>query len=170
MAMGPEATDTQKRLAEVSLAVAEFTHAHWLFGNLYEAVVKVPHRVAGSQDNLELHRSPLGAGSPGRYYAPLAPLTLPTAALALVAGWNLPVSRPWMVTAAAASAAGSAATAYLLRSVNPPLFFGPEPLSEMRQKPLLARWYRVNAFRLAAGAVALVAIDRARTLTLPTCR
>ncbi|MFE5839366.1 hypothetical protein [Arthrobacter sp. NPDC056493] len=32
----------------------------------------------------------------------------------------------------------------------------------MRCKPLLAKWYRVNAIRLAASAVALVAIDRAR--------
>jgi hypothetical protein len=162
MAMEPGSTDTHKRLAEVSLAAAEFTHAHWFFGNLYEAVVKVPHRVAGSGDGLGLRRSPLGTGSPGRYYAPLAPVTFPAAALALAAGWNRPGSRPWLVTAAAASAAGSAATAYLLRSVNPPLFFGPKPLSEMRRKPLLARWYRINALRLAASAVALVAIDRAR--------
>jgi hypothetical protein len=32
----------------------------------------------------------------------------------------------------------------------------------MRRKPLLARWYRVNALRLAASAIALAAIDRAR--------
>jgi hypothetical protein len=162
MAMEPGATHTHKRLAEVSLAVAELTHAHWFFGNLYEAVVKIPHRVAGSGDGPELRRSPLGTGSPGRYYAPFAPVTFPAAALALTAGWNRPGARAWLVTAAAASAAGSAATAYLLRSVNPPLFFGPEPLSEMRRKPLLARWYRINALRLAASAVALVALDRVR--------
>lgn len=155
--------DTHQRLAEASLAVAEFTHAHWFFGNLYEAVAKVPHRVAGSEDGPELRRAPLGTGSPGRYYAPLAPVTFPAVAFALAAGWDRPGSRPWLVTAAAASAVGSAATAYLLRSVNPPLFFGPHPLSGMRRKPLLAKWYRVNALRLAANAVALVAIDRART-------
>ncbi|MFP3461395.1 hypothetical protein R5O87_11135 [Arthrobacter globiformis] len=160
--MGHAPTDTRSRLTEVSLAVAEFAHAHWFFGNLYEAVVKVPHRVAGSEDGPGLRRSPLGPGSPGRYYAPLAPATFPAVALALAAGWNRPGSRPWLVTAAAASATGGAVTAYLLRSVNPPLFFGPQPPSEMRRNPLLARWYRVNALRLAASAVALAAIDRAR--------
>lgn len=41
------------------LDVAEFTHAHWFFGNLYEALVKVPHRVAASEATRELPRSPL---------------------------------------------------------------------------------------------------------------
>lgn len=154
--------DRRGTLAELSLAVAEFTHAHWFFGNLYEAVVKVPHRVAASGNSPALQRAPLGAGSPGRYYAPMAPVTFPAAVVALAAGWNRPGSRPWLVTAAAASAAGGAATAYLLRAVNPPLFFGPHPLSEMRRAPLLARWYHVNGVRLAASAIALAAIDRAR--------
>ncbi|MDQ1059981.1 hypothetical protein QFZ23_003882 [Arthrobacter globiformis] len=162
MAMGHEATDRRRTLTDISLAVAEFAHAHWFFGNLYEAVVKVPHRVAGSEESPELRRSPLGPGSPGRYYAPLAPATFPAVALALAAGWNRPGSRPWLVTAAVASAAGGAGTAYLLRSVNPALFFGPHPLSDMRRRSLLAKWYRVNAVRLAASAVALAAIDRAR--------
>jgi hypothetical protein len=162
MAMGHEATDRRRTLTDVSLAAAEFTHAHWFFGNLYEAVVKVPHRVAGSEASPDLRRSPLGSGSPGRYYAPLAPVSFPAVALALAAGWNRPGSRPWLATAAVASAVGGAATAYLLRSVNPALFFGPQPLSDMRRRPLLTRWYRVNALRLAASAIALAAIDRAR--------
>ena len=33
------------------LGIAEFSHAHWFFGNVYEALVKIPHRVAGSGDN-----------------------------------------------------------------------------------------------------------------------
>jgi hypothetical protein len=150
------------RLADVSLDVAEFTHAHWFFGNLYEAVVKVPHRVAAAEDSPELRRSALATGSPGRYYVPLAPATFPVLAVALAAGWNRPASRPWLATATVASAAGMAGTAYLLRSVNPPLFFSPRPLSEMHRQPLLAKWYRINAIRLAASAVALAAIDHAR--------
>jgi hypothetical protein len=161
-AMDRAAIARRRRLADVSLGVAEFTHAHWFFGNLYEAVVKVPHRVAVSPDSPELRRSALGPGSTGRYYTPLAPATFPALALALAAGWNRPATRPWVATAAVASAAGMAATAYLLRSVNPQLFFGPRPLSDVRRKVLLARWYRVNAIRLAASAVALAATDRAR--------
>lgn len=61
---------------------------------------------------------------------------------------------------------GAAATVYLLRSVNPKLFFSPRPLSEMRRKPLLRRWYRVNALRLAASGVALAAVHQARVIRI----
>jgi len=149
------------------LGAAEFTHAHWFFGNLYEALVKIPHRVAASEASAELPRSPFGAGSPGRYYAPVAPLNVPLACAALVAGWNRSGRRPWLIVAAASSAVGGAATAYLLRSVNPELFFSPQPQGPARRKPLLTKWYRVHAVRLAASAVALAAIDRARTAAPP---
>ncbi|MCX6500155.1 MAG: DUF1772 domain-containing protein [Arthrobacter sp.] len=149
-------------LVDRLLGVAVFSHAHWFFGNLYEAVAKIPDRIAAAESNPGLPRSPLGAGSPGRYYAPIAPLITPAAIAALVAGWNRSGSRAWLALAAGSSTAGAAATVYLLRSVNPRLFFSPQPLSEMRRKPLLKRWYRVNALRLAASAVALVALDQAR--------
>lgn len=63
--------------ADRLLDIAEFTHAHWFFGNLYEVLVKVPPRVAGAEASSELPRTPFGAGSPGRYYAPVAPLNAP---------------------------------------------------------------------------------------------
>ncbi|GGH97149.1 hypothetical protein GCM10007170_26680 [Arthrobacter liuii] len=150
-------------LAERLLGVAELTHAHWFFGNLYEVQVKVPDRVAGAEPSSELPRSPFGAGSPGRYYVPLAPLNAPAAIGALIAGWNRPATRASLIVAAASSAAGAAATAYVLRFLNPKLFFSPHPLSENERRPLLTRWYRVHAFRLTASAVALTAIHQART-------
>lgn len=153
-------------IADRLLGIAEFSHAHWFFGNLYEALVKVPHRVAASEASPELPRSPFGAGSPGRYYAPIAPINAPAAIAALVVGWKHSNSRAWLIIAALGSTTGAAATAYLLRSVNPRLFFSPQPLSEMRRKPLLKRWYRIHAIRLAASAIALVGIHRARTLRL----
>lgn len=161
--MGRVSSERRGVLTDRLLGGAEFSHAHWFFGNLYEALVKIPHRVASAEESPELSRSPFGAGSPGRYYAPIAPLNVPLAAAALLTGWNRSGSRPWLILAAAASAVGGAATAYLLRSVNPDLFFSPQPLSEMRRKALLKRWYRVHAVRLAASAVALAAIDHART-------
>lgn len=68
--------------------------------------------------------------------------------------------------AAASSAAGAVATAYVLRSLNPKLFFGPQPLSEDQRRPLLERWYRIHAVRLTASALALAAIHHARTIRL----
>jgi hypothetical protein len=164
--MGQISSARRELLTDRLLGVAEFSHAHWFFGNLYEALVKIPHRVAASEASPELSRSPFGAGSPGRYYAPIAPVNAPAAIAALVAGWHHSNSRAWLIVAAASSTTGAAATAYLLRSVNPHLFFSPQPLSEMRRKPLLRRWYRVHALRLTASAVALVAIHQARTIRL----
>src|SRR6478736_7330183 len=145
--MGQTSSDRRDLLTDRLLGVAEFSHAHWFFGNLYEALVKIPHRVAATEASRELPRSPFGAGSPGRYYAPIAPINAPTAIAALVAGWNQAESRPWLIVAAASSTTGAAATAYLLRSINPDLFFSPEPLSEADRSPLLKRWYRVHALR-----------------------
>ncbi len=159
-------TGRRDLLVDRLLGVAEFSHAHWFFGNLYEVLVKVPHRVAAAEASRALPRTPFGAGSPGRYYAPIAPVSVPAALAALVAGWNRPDSRVWLVIAAAASTTGAAATAYLLRSVNPDLFFGAQPLSEVRRLPLLKRWYRVHAIRLTAGAIALGAIRQARIIRL----
>lgn len=153
-------------LADRILTFAEFTHAHWFFGNLYELLVKVPHRIAASEPSVELPRSPFGAGSPGRYYVPLAPMNVPAAVGSLVSGWKREGSRPWLLLAAASSVVGGAATAYLLRFVNPPLFFGPQPPTEEERTPLLKKWYRVHGIRLATSAVALAAIHHARTIGL----
>ncbi len=150
------------------LGIAEFSHAHWFFGNVYEALVKIPHRVAGSEENAELSRRPFGPGSPGRYYVPLAPANVPLAVAALLAGWNRAGIRPWLITAAVSSAAGGAATAYILGSLNPKLFFSPQPLGEEIRKPLLTRWYRVHVVRLVASGIALAAIDHARAVGLKT--
>lgn len=166
--MGQTSSGRRDILADRILGVAEFSHAHWFFGNLYEVLGKIPHRVAAAEASRELPRSPFGAGSPGRYYAPIAPINAPAAIAALVAGWNHADSRPWLLVAAASSTTGAAATAYLLRSINPDLFFSPQPLSETRRNPLLKRWYRVHAVRLAASAVALAAIHEARTLRIRT--
>ncbi|MDQ6752633.1 MAG: hypothetical protein M3017_04275 [Actinomycetota bacterium] len=166
--MGNASSDRRDFITDRLLGVAEFSHAHWFFGNLYEALVKIPHRVAASEASRELPRSPFGAGSPGRYYAPIAPINAPAAIAALSAGWNRPESRNWLILGAVSSTAGAAATAYLLRSINPDLFFRPQPLSEMRRRPLLKKWYRVHALRLTASAVALAAIHQARTIGLRT--
>jgi hypothetical protein len=39
----------QKRIATI-LSVAQLGYAHWFFGNLYEAIVKVPSRLAEMVD------------------------------------------------------------------------------------------------------------------------
>ncbi|BAS15568.1 hypothetical protein AHiyo8_38710 [Arthrobacter sp. Hiyo8] len=120
--------------ADWILSVAEFTHAHWFFGNLYEAIVKIPDRVAASAASSELPRTPLEREARALLRAGRA-TQCPAAVAALVAGWKHSDNRAWLMVGAASSATGAAATAYLLRSVNPKLFFGPYPLEETRRRP-----------------------------------
>jgi hypothetical protein len=60
------------------LDVAQLGYAQWLFGNIYEAVVKIPERLAAERRDSAAgpgSQAILAPGSPLRYYAPVAPIT-----------------------------------------------------------------------------------------------
>jgi hypothetical protein len=135
--------------------VAGFGQVAWLLGNLYEAVVDVPRLLADAQPQ----RRPglLRPGSPLRYYAPIAPLTLASTAAALVDGWRSAGDRRTVVVAAASTVAAVGLTGYLVRMVNVPLLTGAGavPMDQM-----VTRWHRANGVRLAAVAGAWLALRR----------
>jgi hypothetical protein len=54
------------------LDIAKLGYAQWLFGNIYESVVKIPERLATDPNRTSV----LGPGSPLRYYAPVLPVTV----------------------------------------------------------------------------------------------
>lgn len=56
-----------------------------------------------------------------------------------------------------------ASTAYVVRSINVPLFFAAEAPPVAEREALLRRWYALNAVRTAATAVAWLAARRARS-------
>lgn len=163
--MGGDAKDSASRrhVAVTLLDVARLGHAHWFFGNLYEAVVRVPHRLACEQPDRNGSASPLGPGSPVRYYVPAIPATFPAAVAALVSGWNSREIRLWLAGGAVCSLSGAAATAYLVRAVNTKLFFGDQQLPVDERERLLRKWYRLNAFRLAVSGGAWFAARQARS-------
>jgi hypothetical protein len=156
----------QERLTTRLLDFAQLGHAHWLFGNIYEAVVKVPDRLAAehaARVSVDGRAASLfEAGSPVRYYVPAAPLTLAATFGAVITGWRTARTRRWLATAAASSMTGVAATAYLVRRVNLPLFFSADPPSPADRYDLVRTWHRVNLLRIAAAGVALYATHRAR--------
>ncbi|MDM4761979.1 DUF1772 domain-containing protein [Galbitalea sp. SE-J8] len=129
-------------------ALAKLGIAHWLFGNLYEEVVKMPERL-GADEPL------LGPGSPVRYYLPVAPLTV---GAAVVAARRAPRggSRARLTAAAACTIAGAMLTGHLVRAVIVPLTSGrvSEPHERAR---LAAHWHRANRLRIVLAATALVA-------------
>jgi hypothetical protein len=140
----------RRHLAANLLALSQYGHAAWFFGNLYEAVVQVPERLAAPDPGRPGRRtaSPLGPGSPVRYYAAAAPATLPPLLAAVALGWASRAGRGWLLTSAACSITGAAATAYLVRTVNLKLFFAAQPVSADERDRLLRTWYRVNSVRL----------------------
>lgn len=133
--------------------IATVGHAHWFFGNLYEAVVDVP-RLTGE-------RAPglLAPGSPARYFIPAAPATLASTALALTGGWQDGGDRRAIVTAAAGTIAATGITVHLVRSVNLTLLR--DQPDRIRREQLARKWHRANLARLALLIVVRFAFRRA---------
>ena len=81
---------TRRRVLVALLAFAVLGHAHWFFGNLYEAVVLIPQFAAAPEQRLPISAGGvLVPGSPALYYVPRLPLTVPAALAALALGWPL---------------------------------------------------------------------------------
>jgi hypothetical protein len=143
------------------LTVAQTGHAYWFFGNLYEAVVKIPDLLAS--EHPDQRRSVFSPGSPARYYAPAAPVTFAATLGALAAGWHMPGRRRWIAAAAAATISGGALGVYLVRVINLRLFFSGQQLTATERETLLRAWYRLNALRLIAVGGAWLAAQKARS-------
>lgn len=124
--------------------------AHWFFGNLYEAVVDVPGLLAAARDDREPRL--LGTGSPVRYYAPVAPLTLAATGATIVEGWRSRADRRAVLAAFAGTVTATGLTGYLVRTVNVRLLREGNRLPAAERRELVTRWHRVNAVRLVALA------------------
>ncbi len=160
--------DRRARIAAASLTVAQLGYAHWFFGNLYEAVAKIPERLAGAPD-LAVQGEPvslssmLRPGSPVRYNLAGAPVTAVATVSAVAAGWNRPSDRLCLAMSAGCTLSGGLLTAYLVREINLKLFFTTRPLPVAEQEQLLRRWHRLNRIRLVAAGVAWLAAERVRS-------
>jgi hypothetical protein len=147
---------TRRRVAGTLLNIARFGQAQAFFGNVYEAVVKVPHTFA--HDRSLAGRPGLRPGSPTLYFVPAGPVTVVASVGALVAGRE----RGWLAASTTASAATGLLTAYVVTKVNKRLFLDEEPPSAEERDMLLRRWYRLNAARIALVGAAWFAAERAR--------
>lgn len=139
------------------LNIARVGQAEAFFGNVYEAVVKVPHWFA--HERSLVGRPRLRAGDPTLYFVPMGPVTLAASVGALVAGGH---DRRWLATSTAASAAAGLVTAYVVTQVNKRLFLDAEAPPPDERDVLLRRWYRLNAVRIALVGTAWFAAEKAR--------
>jgi len=110
------AVPTRASWTSVCAGAARLGLASWFFGNLYEAVVDMPQLLADARQQ----RAPrlLGPGSPLRYYAPTAPLTLAATTATLVDRWRTDGDKRMIAAAAVSTALATALSAYLVRTVN----------------------------------------------------
>jgi hypothetical protein len=114
----------QKRIATL-LAIAQLGYAHWFFGNLYEAVVRIPERLANDYEPGKDDRrlaTVFSSGSPVRYYLPGIPVLIGATLSAVLAGWRRRNDRPWLAVLAMSTLSGFIATIRLVRTVNLKLF------------------------------------------------
>lgn len=156
----------QRRIAATLLTVAQLGYAHTLFGNVYEAVVKIPNRLAGCYDpGGEDRRLPslFSPGSPVRYYLPGVPLTVTSTLAALVLGSTRRGDRRWLTTATCCTILSGALTGYLVRAVNVKLFVAGHPVTPAEREVLLRRWHRLNVIRITALGAAWLAAEHVRS-------
>jgi len=131
----------------------------WFFGNLYEAAVDVPRLLLDAQQQ----RRPgvLTPGSPLRYYAPIAPLTITATTAALIGIWRAGGDRRMVVAATVNTAVAVALTGYLVRTVNIRLLSSATPPDSSERERMVRTWHRANNVRLTAVAGAMVTLRRA---------
>jgi Domain of unknown function (DUF1772) len=139
--------------------VAGLGQVSWLFGNLYEAVVDMPQLLVDAQPQ----RRPglVSPGSPLRYYAPVAPLTLVATTAALVDSWRSDGDRRMIAAAAVSTVAAVGLTGYLVRTINVPLLAGAVSTDSADRHRMVRRWHRANGVRVAAVAGAWLTLRRA---------
>lgn len=142
-----------------SLVVARVAHAQWFFVNLYEAVVRMPDRLADGHDGRTSGSGPFASGSPARYHLPAVPVVLGSTVAALVRARRDEDNRAALVLAATCSLSAFGLTGYLVRRVNLRLLDGGAPLKAGERHALVNRWYRVNRVRLALLAVGSIAYE-----------
>jgi hypothetical protein len=140
-------------------ALAGLGQLHWFFGNLYEAVVDMPQLLVDAHPNREPRL--LGAGSPVRYYLPVAPVTLTAIVATLIDSWRSGGDRRAIAAAAVTTASAGALTAYLVRTVNLRLLHSGKALSASEGRKLVGTWHRGNLLRLLALVGAAWTLRRA---------
>jgi Domain of unknown function (DUF1772) len=152
-------------LVAVLPTIGQLACAHGFFGNLYEAIVRVPHRLSADYDAIDGDQrlpSLFSQGSPVRYYVPGVPISVGATFAALLTRRRDRHDRRWLGAAAAALAVSSALTGYLIRNVNIKLFVVGHPITGSERDRLLRTWYRLNTIRVVSLGVAWAAIEKVR--------
>jgi hypothetical protein len=152
-------------LVAVLPTIGQLACAHGFFGNLYEAIVRVPHRLSADYDAIDGDQrlpSLFSQGSPVRYYVPGVPISVGATFAALLTRRRDRHDRRWLGAAAAALAVSSALTGYLIRNVNIKLFVVGHPITGSERDRLLRTWYRLNTIRVVSLGAAWAAIEKVR--------
>jgi hypothetical protein len=136
--------------------------AAWFFGNLYEGLVGMPQLLADA--GAAHDRGLLNAGSPVRYFAPVAPLAVGASAFDLISRWrrNEDGDRSLVAVTGTTITIAVGISAYLIRVVNIALLTHHGPLPAARRRQLVRTWHRLNTVRLVCLAIAVAITERSR--------
>lgn len=158
--------ETSRQLQARLARAARLGQAAWFFGNLYERLVGMPQLLADT--SATRGRGLLSAGSPVRYFVPVAPLAVAANAVSLIGTWhnNEDGEGHRVAVAAAMTTASVGISAHLIRSINIPLLTDAAALTPTRRRQLVRTWHALNTVRLVCPAIA---IERSARLS-PECR
>jgi hypothetical protein len=158
----PVQVTERRRLRKLAilLALTALGLAHWLFGNVYEAVVVAPNWEFSFEAERVLRRQAHRLASPVLYFVPWTQIST----LLAVAAWRTgrrvrdPDVRTarWLGVAALGAVVTQALTVYVVTQLNLRLFFGND-LSIAETSVLMARWQALNLARVGLEAVTLAA-------------
>ena len=161
---GPAAR--RSALAAVLPTIGELACAHGFFGNLYEAIVRVPDRLSADYATIDGDRrlaSLFSQGSPVRYFLPGVPIIIGSMFAALLTRSCDPSDRRWLGAAGSALFVSSALTAYLVPNVNVKLFVAGHPITAGDRDRLLRTWYRLNTIRIVGYVAGWLAFEKVRS-------
>lgn len=99
----------------------------------------------------------LAAGSPVRYFAPVAPLAVAATALSLIGRWrsNDDEEQNHIAVAGATTTVSVGLSVYLIRGINIPLLRDAAALTPAQRRQLIRTWHALNTVRLVCLAIAL---------------
>lgn len=137
------------------LILSLFGHAHWFFGNLYEAIAVAPNWLDDTRAAIESWRAFSRITNPAYYFVPLFWAATPMSLVALVLARRSPGRRA-LLSASMCSLAATALTVWVVTQLNWTLFFAePLPADETLVADLGRQWFWANTVRLALEAAAI---------------
>ncbi|CCH52666.1 hypothetical protein BN8_01681 [Fibrisoma limi BUZ 3] len=155
-------SSTTGRILNSLLLIALVSHAMWLFGNVYEAIVDAPNLTASPAAARQCWLDYHSVTNPIFYHIPNTPIGFLTL---IVAWWRGKKSLPpnaqkWLTWATLGSLGAVLLTVYVVTQINLRLYFGGPNPDNADVLDLANQWIVLNLLRIAFEVVTVVYLFR----------